>query len=107
MLRRFLLGGVAAALLATNTGCHCLQSFLCYCWNEMSPCHWGCDPAFGWHGCDPCDSYGNWTGGCDSCGGSGCSTCDSGGGPGPYLAEGQPSYTVGADYQPRIAARGA
>ena len=73
MLRRLLMGGVAASLMALNTGCGCVQSLLCHCWNELSPCHWGCDRAFGCHDtCEPCDEYGNFVGGCDSCGGGGC-----------------------------------
>lgn len=98
MLRRLLMGGVAASLLVLNTGCGCMQSFLCHCWNELSPCHWGCDRAFGWHDtCEPCDEYGHFVGGCDSCGGGGCSSCAStGSGYGPAMAQGQgaPQYAM-------------
>jgi len=112
MLRKLLMGGVAASLLAMNTGCSCVQSLLCHCWNELSPCHWGCDRAFGCNdSCEPCNEYGQWTGGCDSCGGGGCNSCAStgggGGGYGPYMAQGEgaPQYAMQEQGPPPAMAR--
>ena len=96
IMKRAILALAAVTLVASSTGCCCLDRLFC----------WGCRGSCPYGGCG---YYGNEGPGCGGCGGGGCSDCGSygsarggggpayarrGGGPGagPMMAESGPMY---------------